>query len=93
MPDIHGNETNLTRAIQPMPDDIREHLDQRGLMKAYRERPAYQQNDYLGWIGRAKRPDTRKKRIDLMLDELERGGVYMRMDHPTSRGDRAGTAQ
>ncbi|MBZ9748039.1 YdeI/OmpD-associated family protein [Mesorhizobium sp. CO1-1-7] len=33
----------------------------------------------MGWIGRAKRPDTRRKRLDQMLDELERGGVYMNM--------------
>jgi hypothetical protein len=42
-------------------------------------RSDYQQNDYLGWIGRAKRPETAQKRLDQMLDELERSGVYMRM--------------
>jgi uncharacterized protein YdeI (YjbR/CyaY-like superfamily) len=51
----------------------------RGLMDAYRARPAYQQNDYLGWIERAKRPETKEKRLNQMLDELEKGGVYMRM--------------
>jgi len=48
-------------------------------MAAYRSRPAYQQNDYVGWILRSKRSETRQKRIEQMLDELERGGVYMRM--------------
>ena len=48
-------------------------------MDAYVERPAYQQNDYLGWIGRAKRDETKQKRIDQMLDELKGGDVYMRM--------------
>ena len=33
-----------------------------------------------GWITRAKLPDTRSKRLDQMLDELERGGVYMNME-------------
>lgn len=69
----------LQRKINPMPDEVREALLLRGLMQAYEGRPAYQRNDYLGWIARAKRPDTRKKRLDVMLDELRRGGVYMNM--------------
>ena len=31
------------------------------------------------FINNAKREATRQKRLDQMLDELERGGVYMRM--------------
>lgn len=69
----------LTREINPMPDWIRDELVARGLLAAYEARPAYQRNDYLGWIGRAKREDTRRKRLEQMLDELVRGGVYMRM--------------
>lgn len=69
----------LTRDVHPMPDDVRVALEGRGLMQAYRERPAYQQNDYVGWITRAKRPETYRKRLGQMLEELERGGVYMRM--------------
>jgi len=73
------------RPIQPMPDDILVLLEQRGLLERYNERPPYQRNDYLGWIGRAVRPDTRQKRINQMLDELDAGGKYMGMDHPPSR--------
>lgn len=73
------------RPVQPMPDDVREELESRDLVDAYDERPFYQRNDYLGWIGRAKQPRTRQRRIDQMLAELEQGGVYMRMDHPPSR--------
>ncbi len=62
-----------------MPDFIRDALTARGLMDAYRSRPPYQQNDYIGWITRAKLEVTRQKRLDQMLDELERGGVYMKM--------------
>lgn len=62
-----------------MPDDIRAILDQRGLSAAYAARPDYQKNDYLGWISRAKREETRLKRLNQMLDELKRGGVYMNM--------------
>lgn len=69
----------LQREINPMPDDVRSALSGRGLTQAYEARPPYQRNDYLGWIGQAKGADTRKKRLDQMLDELERGGVYMNM--------------
>lgn len=62
-----------------MPEGIRQALQQRGLSDAYAARPAYQRNDYLGWVSRAKRPETQAKRLAQMLDELERGGVYMRM--------------
>ena len=69
----------LTRPKNPMPDDIRDLLEARGLMAAYQSRPPYQRNDYLGWIGRAKRPETRQKRLDQMLQELEGGTLYMKM--------------
>ena len=73
------------RPEQQMPDDVRTELEERGVMDFYQDRPFYQRNDYLAWIGRAARIETRCKRIEQMLDELERGGVYMKMDHPTSR--------
>jgi uncharacterized protein YdeI (YjbR/CyaY-like superfamily) len=62
-----------------MPDFFREALNARGLMDAYRARPPYQQNDYIGWIVRAKLEATKQKRLNQMLNELEQGGVYMRM--------------
>jgi uncharacterized protein YdeI (YjbR/CyaY-like superfamily) len=68
----------------PMPDDIREALLERDLMADYVARPAYQRNDYIGWIDRAVRADTRSARLAQMLDELDRGGVYMKMDHAPS---------
>jgi uncharacterized protein YdeI (YjbR/CyaY-like superfamily) len=71
--------SRLQRPRQPMPAEIRAELVARDLMGAYLDRPAYQQNDYLGWIGRAKRPETRQKRLDQMLDELAHGDVYMKM--------------
>ena len=63
-----------------MPEPVRTALEQRGLMSAYRKRPAYQQNDYIGWINRAKREATQQKRLNQMLDELESGDKYMKMD-------------
>jgi uncharacterized protein YdeI (YjbR/CyaY-like superfamily) len=79
---------NLKRPRYPIPSFIKEALIQHNLMEAYRERPAYQQNDYIGWITRAKRQETVHKRLAQMLDELERGDAYMKMTyHPkgTSR--------
>ena len=76
---------NLTRPINPIPDFVEDALNERGLTDAYHARPAYQQNDYIGWINRAKRTETKLKRLCQMLDELQTGGVYMGMDHPPSR--------
>ena len=67
------------RPRYPMPEFFREALEARGLMDAYQARPPYQQNDYIGWITRAKRPETKEKRLNQTLDELERGDVYMKM--------------
>lgn len=77
--------SNLKREHYPMPDDIRAALEQRNLVEDYYNRPAYQQNDYVGWIVRSKLPATRQKRLNQMLEELEKGGVYMGMKHPASQ--------
>ena len=68
------------RPRYPMPEYIREVLEARGLMDAYEARPPYQRNDYICWITRAKRPETQEKRLNQMLDELEKGDVYMKME-------------
>jgi len=70
---------SLKRPLHPMPDLVREALAESGLAANYAERPAYQRNDYVGWIVGAKREETRQKRLAQMLDELRRGGVYMNM--------------
>ncbi len=72
--------SSLDRPIQPMPDFVRKALEARGLWGAYALRPPYQRNDYLGWIHRAKREATKAKRLAQMLEELEAGDVYMKMD-------------
>jgi uncharacterized protein YdeI (YjbR/CyaY-like superfamily) len=71
--------SRLKRPRYPMPAFMRRALVKRGLMKAYRERPPFQQNDYIGWIMRAKRAATQQKRLEQMLDELANGSVYMNM--------------
>lgn len=68
-----------------MPAFVRQALTQAGLLRAYRARPAYQQNDYLGWIKRAKLPATRDSRLRQMLEELEGGALYMKMRYRPAR--------
>jgi uncharacterized protein YdeI (YjbR/CyaY-like superfamily) len=81
--------SSLSRPIHPMPGFVKQALTELGLLDAYRSRPPYQQNDYIGWINRAKRFETKQKRLDQMLDELERGDVYMKMDYkPKTPKDR-----
>ena len=85
------NETDfssLSRPIHPMPGFVLKALTERGLLAAYQQRPPYQQNDYIGWINRAKRVETKQRRLDQMLYELERGDLYMKMEYKprTTRG-------
>ena len=72
------------RPRRKMPAAIKAALERRGVLGAYNARPAYQRNDYLGWIDAAHRDATKAKRTEQMLRELERGGVYMGMKHAPS---------
>jgi Uncharacterized protein conserved in bacteria len=69
----------MRRPANPMPPCVKDALDAAGLRARYDARPWYQRNDYLGWIARAKRPETRGKRLARMLAELREGDVYMGM--------------
>lgn len=71
-----------------MPDAVEQALAEHGLLDAYKARPPYQRNDYLGWINRARRPETKERRLQQMLAELERGDVYMNMDWRPGRPNR-----
>lgn len=71
--------SSLKRKVNPMPHDIRMALTESKLMEQYLSRPPYQRNDYLGWITRAVRSETKAKRLEQMLSELRQGGIYMRM--------------
>jgi len=62
-----------------MPPEVERALESSGLRAAYDARPPYQRNDYVAWIDRARREDTRRKRLDQMLDELRAGQSYMGM--------------
>ncbi len=74
-----SRKSRLKRPRYPMPDFVRAALLAAGLMEAYRERPPYQQNDYIGWITRARREETRQRRLEQMLAELQAGDRYMKM--------------
>jgi uncharacterized protein YdeI (YjbR/CyaY-like superfamily) len=69
----------LTRPRRTLPPFMKQALIARGLLAAYGARPPYQRNDYIGWITRAVRPETRAKRLAEMLDDLRRGDRYMGM--------------
>ncbi len=71
--------SRLKRPKYDMPGFVREALLEYDLMEAYRQRPPYPQNDYIGWITRAKREETQQKRLAQMLRELEDGDKYMKM--------------
>ena len=67
-----------------MPAFVTKALEESHQLEAYKARPAYQQNDYVGWINDAKMEVTKMKRLAQMLEELKKGGVYMKMSHPAS---------
>ena len=64
-----------------MPDFVKKALSEENLTNKYRQRPAYQQNDYIGWINQAVRQETKNKRMKQMIKELKDGGSYMKMKY------------
>lgn len=76
---VVAEKSTLKRAKNSMPAFVRDALDSYGLIDAYKARPPYQQNDYLGWISRAKLDSTRQRRLNQMLEELKGGKKYMNM--------------
>ena len=64
-----------------MPPFVQEALEAAGLMEAYCARPPYQRNDYVGWITRAKKSETKERRLAQMLEELVSGDRYMKMPY------------
>jgi len=79
------DQSRLRRPRNPMPDFVRAALLRQDLLDAFESRPPYQRNDYLGWISRAKRPETREKRLAQMLDELAGDDRYMNMAYKAKK--------
>jgi hypothetical protein len=69
-----------------LPAFVREALESRGLMEAFRARSGAQQDHYVRRIVRASRGVTIQKRLDQLLEEVE-GDVYM--GRPWSRRDKS----
>lgn len=79
------DKSRLKRPIHEIPEFIRKALEDNDLSEAYHARPAYQQNDYIGWITKARRQETQCKRLQQMLNELKNGNKYMGMDYKAKR--------
>ena len=75
----------LKRPIHPIPDSVLKALKENKLFDEYEARPPYQRNDYIGWITRAKREETKQKRLNQMIDELMRGDSYMKMSYKVKK--------
>lgn len=71
----------LKRALHKMPDYVSQALKEYKLVEKYNSRPAYQKNDYIWRIIRAKREETRQKRLNQMIDELQKWDAYMKMSY------------
>lgn len=56
-----------------VPEEYRDYLKEHGLLEDYLERPYYQQRGWIEWIESAKQEETRQKRAQLMLRELQTG--------------------
>jgi uncharacterized protein YdeI (YjbR/CyaY-like superfamily) len=86
--------SSLRRPRHEMPEFVQRALVEHGLLGAYRDRPPYQRNDYIGWIVRARREETRQKRLGQMLSELRQGDRYMNMAYPPgARSPRGGAGE
>lgn len=75
------DSSKLKRPVYEMPEFVKTALEDNCLFEVYNARPPYQQNDYIGWITRAKRQETQEKRLNQMLSELKSGNKYMGMDY------------
>jgi hypothetical protein len=53
-------KAKLSRTVYELPDFIELALKENNLEEIYRNRLAYQKNDYIGWIMRAKAPETQQ---------------------------------
>ena len=72
---------------RPIPDFIRKALQDNILMAVYLSRQTFQRNEYVAWIMRAKKSETREQRLSQMLDELARGGQRMTLKRRDRRPD------
>jgi uncharacterized protein YdeI (YjbR/CyaY-like superfamily) len=60
----------LALTINDLPQDLAEALASAGLAEFFATSPPAHRQEYLKWIGEAKRPATRKARIDKAMQML-----------------------
>lgn len=65
------------REPKPMPGFVKGALAKAKLLDAFRARPEYQREEYLGWIDRAIGKTEKDKRLAQLVEELGKGNVYM----------------
>ena len=53
-------------------NDIQENLAKAGLEDIFNKLPSSHQKEYIKWIEEAKKPETRRKRIQKMLEMVKR---------------------
>lgn len=78
--------SKLQRPKPSIPGFVKQGLKKRGLLENYNKRPEYQQNGYLDWINEVQIREIKLKRLAQMLEELEKGGIYMSEEYPVPSG-------
>lgn len=73
------------RQEKQLPTDLETSLIQARQLENYKARPRYQRTDYITWIERAARTETREKRITQMIEELQGGDSYMGMSYKANK--------
>lgn len=71
--------SKLKRKKLNMPAFVRRAIINHDVMSLYKQRPPYQQNDYIMWINKAVKEETKTKRLNQMIEELKDGELYMKM--------------
>ncbi len=56
-----------------IPAEYKDYLNEQQLLEDYKARPFYQQRGWIEWIEDAKHEETRQKRAQMMLRELQTG--------------------
>ncbi len=56
-----------------IPSEYKDYIQEHGLFEDYKARPFYQQRGWIEWVEDAKLEETRQKRAQLMLRELQTG--------------------
>ncbi len=59
------------RATVDLPSDLADHLERANQLEAFRKLPPSHQREYIKWIEEAKKPETRRRRIEDLSARLK----------------------